>query len=430
MDGKYPLAVAASIGLLLAHTANATEIRVATFNASLNRDNAGQLINDLSTGGNSQAQAVAEIIQLSNPDIILINEFDYDAGGQAAELFQSNYLSISQNGAAPIDYAYRYSAPSNTGIATGFDMNNDGSVGGPNDAQGFGNFEGQFGMVVYSKHEIDTTSVRTFQNFLWRDMPGALLPADPNDVDGNGNTASWYTDQELSVQRLSSKSHWDLPVNVGGETVHILAAHPTPPVFDGPEDRNGLRNHDEIRLFADYITPGEGDYIYDDKGEFGGLNPGERFVIVGDYNADPFDGDSSNDAILQFLDNPWIYTGVTPDSLGGVEQALNQGSDNDSHLGDPAFDTTDFGETPFGPGNLRVDYVLPSVNGLKTNDAGVFWPEESDPLFDLVGTFPFPISDHRLVYADIEITAVPIAPTSALMLFGLLGLPGLLRRFA
>lgn len=58
----------------------------------------------------------------------------------------------------------------------------------------------------------------------------------------------------LAVLRLSSKSHWDLPDYVGDRVVHVLAAHPTPPVFDGPEDRNGLRNADEIRFWADYVA--------------------------------------------------------------------------------------------------------------------------------------------------------------------------------
>ena len=46
------------------------------------------------------------------------------------------------------------------------------------------------------------------------------------------------------------------------ETVHFLVSHPTPPVFDGPEDRNGPRNYDEIRFWADY-SPRTGGYIYD-----------------------------------------------------------------------------------------------------------------------------------------------------------------------
>ncbi|MDJ0771946.1 MAG: phytase, partial [Mastigocoleus sp. MO_167.B18] len=54
-----------------------------------------------------------------------------------------------------------------------------------------------------------------------------------------------------------------------------------------------------------------------------------------------------------------------------------------------------------GSGNLLVDYVLPSES-LDINDSGVFWPESNDPQFDLVGDFPFPSSDHRLVYADVR----------------------------
>src|SRR2546430_1237691 len=75
----------------------------------------------------------------------------------------------------------------------------------------------------------------------------------------------FYSDEELEALRLSSKSHWDVPVRTGrGETVHLLAAHPTPPGFDGPEQRNVLRNHDEIRFWADYVDPRAGGYIYDD----------------------------------------------------------------------------------------------------------------------------------------------------------------------
>src|SRR5215207_603432 len=115
-------------------------VRFATFNASLNRNFAGQLVSDLSTLNNVQAKTVAEIIQRTRPDVLLINEFDFVENGLAAELFQDNYLSISQNGAQPIDYGYFFVAPSNTGISSGFDLNNNGIVGGPDDAFGFGFF--------------------------------------------------------------------------------------------------------------------------------------------------------------------------------------------------------------------------------------------------------------------------------------------------
>ena len=333
------------------------EVRFATFNASLNRDFDGQLQVDLSTPGNPQADVIAEIIQRVRPDVLLINEFDFDADGVALEGFQTNYLSVAHGTAAPIVYPYRYAAPSNTGIHSGHDLNNDGlidPVAAPfnfvyaNDAFGFGWFPGQFGMAVYSMHPIDTDSIRTFQLFLWKDMPGALLPDDPSTPE----PADWYSDAELDVFRLSSKSHWDVPIEIGSSTVHFLVSHPTPPVFDGPEDRNGTRNHDEIRFWADYVHPERGQYIYDDNGNSGGLAANARFVIAGDQNSDPLDGDSIPGSIQQLLNSPKVNTEVTPSSVGGSEQSALQGNANTLHLSDPAFDTADFFDgfppEPFG----------------------------------------------------------------------------------
>ena len=381
-----------------------TDLRVATYNLSLNRSLPGQLVADLSTGTNAQAKTVAEIIQHANPDIVLLNEFDFVEGGLAADLFRENYLEVPQGTADAVEYPYAFVAPSNTGIASGFDLNNNGATvttplaaGYGDDAFGFGAFPGQFGMAVLSKYPIVTEDVRTFQHFLWKDMPGALLPDDPNTV----APADWYSPEELEVFRLSSKSHWDIPVDVDGSTLHVLAAHPTPPTFDGVEDRNGLRNHDEIRFWADYVQPGPGsDYIYDDAGATGGLAPGESFVILGDQNADPLDGDSVDAAIDQLLGHPRI-TDPLPTSAGAVEAAALQGGANLAHEGDPKYDTADFNDNP-APGNLRADYVLPSRD-LRVTDAAVFWPVAADPLSALTGNFPFPSSDHRLVWVDLRV---------------------------
>jgi hypothetical protein len=407
------LAAAAIALTSLSHAADAKqpqpEVRFATFNASLNRTSAGELIDNLSEPYNGadpatdletlrrwQAANVAEVIQRTRPDVILINEFDYDDGGDALAGFRENYLGESQNGAEPIDYPYAFSAESNTGIPSGVDLDNSGSVGGPGDAFGFGFYPGQFGFVVLSQYPIDMESARTFQNFLWADMPDNLIP------DG------FYSDEALEVFRLSSKSHWDVPIDTGDQVVHFLVSHPTPPVFDGPEDRNGRRNHDEIRFWADYVDPSADDYIYDDNGMTGGLGGGARFVIAGDQNADPFDGDSTDDAIDQLLTSPKIRS-VSPTSLGGVEAAA-QGGANDAHLGDPAEDTADFADG--SPGNLRVDYVLPSRQ-MGVVDSGVFWPPSDDPLSRLTGTFDFgqflrdgigyPTSDHRVVWVEVRI---------------------------
>lgn len=396
------LALVLSVPVALAASREAGRpepVRFATFNASLNRFNAGDLAADLSAPGNVQADAVAEIIQRTRPDVLLINEFDYDP--QAAADFRTNYLEVDHGDAQAIHYLYLYIAPSNTGIPSGYDLDNSGSVGGPNDAFGFGFFPGQYGMVVYSMYPIKEDDVRTFQMFLWKDMPGALLPDDPS----TSQPADWYSAEELDVFRLSSKSHWDVPIEIGRKTVHFLVSHPTPPVFDDPPtypagvDFNGRRNYDEIRFWSDYIIPSRSGYIYDDEGMTGGLEPGAMFVIAGDQNSDPYDGDSIPGSAQLLIDHPLVNDKVTPSSEGAVEQSLLQGGINDDHLGNPAYDTADFSEPP---GNLRADYVLPRKN-MKIEDAGVFWPLSTDPLFDLVGNYPFPSSDHRLVWIDVRV---------------------------
>ncbi len=415
------LITAAAIVLVLASGAAAAsskeaDVRFATFNASLNRPSAGLLTTHLANPNvddqfRRQARNVAEVVQRVAPDVLLINEFDPlendAADGGPEDLLRENFLEVSQNGAQPIEYPYAFVAPSNTGVATGKDLNNNGvavttpgASGYGDDAFGFGAFPGQFGMVVYSKYPIDYDSVRTFQLFKWKDMPGNLIPT------------PFYSPDEVDILRLSSKSHWDVPILVGGKTVHFLVSHPTPPVFDGAEDRNGRRNHDEIRFWADYISPGKSAYIYDDEGRRGGLKPGELFVIAGDQNSDPLDGDSIPGAIQQLIEHPLVNTKVTPSSPGAIEATALQGGANAAHRSDPQFDTADFADT--APGNLRADYVLPRKT-LQLVDAGVFWPLRSDPLSRLTGVFDFaawglvggfPTSDHRSVWIDVTVPSV------------------------
>lgn len=375
------------------------QVRLATFNTALERSEQGALAEELATPDSEQARNVAEIVQHVRPDVLLVNEFDHDEEGVGAQRFQDNYLSVAQNDAEPIVYPYVYTAPVNTGVASGVDLNGDGrvvtepgSTEYAEDAFGFGIFPGQYGMVVYSRHPIVTDQVRTFQNFLWADMPDAMLPTDPD------TGKPYYSDEALEVLRLSSKSHWDIPIDTGrGRPVHLLASHPTPPSFDGPERRNVARNHDEIRFWADYIS-GRAGYVYDDEGGRGGLAPGSPFVIAGDLNADPHDGDGHPKAMTQLLEHQDVVD-VRPSSQGGRGASRRQGEVNDEHVGDPALDSADFVDVS-GPGNLRVDYVLPS-RSLPARGSGVFWPTVDDPLFRLTGDHPFPSSDHRLVWVDV-----------------------------
>jgi hypothetical protein len=233
-------------------------------------------------------------------------------------------------------------------------------------------------MMLLSRYPIDSDNVRTFQNFKWKDMPNALRPVVPT------NNVYFYNDEVWAQFPLSSKSHWDIPVNVNGTTVHILASHPTPPVFDGQEDRNGARNHDEVRFWVDYITPNAGAYIYDDKGVSGGLAPQSRFAIVGDLNASTTEGDSLKQAIFGLLSNSSVNDNNVPLSLGGELH------DRDNVLS--RYHTAYWG--------MRADYAVPSSFGLDVIDSGVFWPTKDQETYRLVKDRAAS-SDHRLVWSTV-----------------------------
>ncbi|MBU6238405.1 MAG: endonuclease/exonuclease/phosphatase family protein [Planctomycetes bacterium] len=365
-------------------------IRIATFNAAMNRKESGELTRDLTTG-DQQIVDIATIIQCVNPDVLLLNEVDYTESN--AELLLKKFLQVPQpNGHVDISrhLKFAFSAPVNTGEPSAMDLNNNGRNGDPDDSWGYGAFPGQYGMVVLSRYPILSDQVRTFQKFRWSQMPNAQRPA----KDGT----FFHTDSIWEQLRLSSKSHWDVPVKIGDSTLHVLASHPTPPVFDGPEDRNGCRNHDEIRLWIDYISDrGNGDYLIDDQGKKGGLEDNYPFVILGDLNADPFDGDGKHSAIEKLLSSSRIAQGPAPTSKGGAEASEKSGQANARHRGDPSQDTGDFNDK--NPGNLRIDYVLPS-NHFRIVDSGIYWPsaKESERGNQLARA-----SDHRLVWVDAEL---------------------------
>jgi endonuclease/exonuclease/phosphatase family metal-dependent hydrolase len=378
--------------IFLVSTGNlGADIRVATFNIAMGFSGDGEMAAALESGKHERLKKVAAILQQVRPDIVLLNEFDYDPGVDAAALFNRNYLARGQNGREPIGYAWHFRAPVNTGIDSGMDLDRDGKLSGPGDAWGYGSFAGQYGMLLLSRYPVLEDRARTFQNFPWSRLPAANEPGD----------GSYYPKDVWKRLRLSSKSHWDVVIEIDGTELHLLAHHPTPPVFDGPEDRNGLRNFDEIRFWNYYRNPtnnrihGATDWLVDDQGRSGGIDPDARFLIAGDFNADPFDGDSVPGSIGQLLEADWIDTSCEPASQGGPEAALEQGGRNDMHRGHPALDTSDFNDEYTG--NLRLDYLLPSAN-LEVTACGVFWPAADESGHDLVDA-----SDHRLVWMDIRL---------------------------
>jgi endonuclease/exonuclease/phosphatase family metal-dependent hydrolase len=381
-----------SPGILFSQTRKQiTELTFATYNVSMEAENyvprgtkgnsEQVLVKELASGTNPQIKNIAAIIQTVRPDVILLNEFDYIQDANAGvKAFVKNYLNKDQNGAKAIDYPYYFYSTVNTGRPSPFDLNNDGKMDRfGNDAWGFGNYPGQYGMVILSKYPIDNNDVRTFQNFKWKDMPDAqrTVKADGSD---------WYVPEAWAEFPLSSKSHWDVPVKVGNKTIHVLASHPTPPTFDGAEDRNGKRNHDEIRFWRDYISGEIGAYIYDDKGKKGGLDKNVPFVIMGDQNASPDEGNAIADGIRSLLAHPKINNDTAPASKGGAQ-----------HSPDNAFAKN---HTAFW--RMRADYVLPSKFGFKVKNSGVFWPAKGEPMSELVEKREAS-SDHRMVWVKLRL---------------------------
>ncbi|WP_228842367.1 endonuclease/exonuclease/phosphatase family protein [Halococcus agarilyticus] len=341
--------------------------------------------------GDEQAAAAARVIQEIDPDIIVVNELANNIQRARVEdgvptkktniqAFVDNYLSEPQHRTLDgIEYQYTLQPTSNTGVLPEepYDFNKDGNAGErPGDAFGFGVFPGQYAFGIASKHPFDEAGIRSFQKFRWTDMPGNLIPikGEPG-VDPEG---IYLTEAETDVYRLSSKTHIDVPFEVEGGTVHGLFSHPTPPVFDGPNNFNGRWNHDEVRFFADYVAGAE--YIYDDSGMTGGLADDASYVLMGDMNAGP--GDEPLDpATKYFVENDDFTTRRLPTSPGGAQR------------GNP-YATATFENRP------KVDWVLPSPD-LSLRSSSVVWPSKNASkrgLGDAVET----ASDHRLVWADID----------------------------
>ena len=371
---------------------SAPQLRLATYNTSLYSDEAGGLIHELE-GDSAHARKIAAVLQQVRPDLVLLNEFDFDDAHRAAELFQQRYLEVAQpGGGQPLHYAYRYLAPVNTGVPSGLDLDNDGKVGGKgrahgNDAWGYGLHPGQYGMLVLSRYPIDTTAVRSFQLLKWSAMPGALRPQDPASGKPFWNEAVW------SQLRLSSKSHWDVPVETPLGLVHILASHPTPPAFNGPEKRNVARNHDELRLWKEYLDGGDAPWLCDDQGHCGGLAADAPFVILGDMNNDPVDGDGIHTAITDLVEHPRVLRYPTPTSIGAEQTTLAYAEKGLVHHGVAAQATGDFGPKA---GTMHLDYVLPS-NNFSFVGSGVFWPANDSPEAKIADG-----SDHHLVWVDVR----------------------------
>ena len=327
-------------------------MRVALFHTELSRDGPGLLYRDLIRGGDAQIDAVVRVLGHIDADILVLGGIDHDHAGLAI-----GALADRLGG-----YPYVFHRPPNRGLATGADLNRDGRLGGPDDALGFGPFRGSEGLAVLSRLPLAAEDVDDRTVLPWIELADHIAP--------DGTTA---------LERVSTTAHWRLPVDwPGGGRTDLVIWHATPPVFDGREDRNGRRNHDEARLAHDMVGAA--------------TNP----VIVAAFaNLDPVDGAGRPGALLALLTDGKLWD-RPPTSAGGAAASKADGGANLRQRGDPAQDTVDWPDGPNRPGNLRVDLLVPD-RAFEVSASGVFWPEEPD----LFGRDVRKASRHRVVWMDL-----------------------------
>lgn len=317
------------------------------------------MLRDILRDTDPQIAAVAQVIARVSPDILLLQGVDHDHDMQALSALRDRLARHAPR------YAHIFALAPNSGRATGLDMDGDGRRGDARDAQGYGAFSGQGGMALLSRYPIAAEAVQDFSALLWRDLPGALLP-----VQDDGTP--FPSAEAQSVQRLSYTGHWAVPVTLPSGVLHILAFRASPPVFDGPEDANGRRNHDELRFWQLYL---DGAFV---------PAPDARLVLMGDANLDPQDSDGRRGAIRALLEDRRLQD-PRPLRPGPVAPTPDKS-------GDPRLHTVDW-PAP-GPGSLRVSYILPSRD-LRVIASGVHWP----PGDDIAAT----ASRHRLVWVDLDL---------------------------
>lgn len=329
---------------LLPHVASAEPVRVALLHTDLGRAGPGLLLRDIRRQ-EGDVLIARDVIVNARPDILLLLRFDYDLHNTALAAFAE--LLAEAGHPMPHHFAQR----PNTGMATGLDMDGDGRTGTPDDAQGFGAFAGAGGMALLSRLPIDTGAVQDHSGFLWRDLPGAMIPQ----RDG----APFPSARVFDIQRLSSTGHWQVPVVLpDGRRLNLLAWHAGPPVFGGRHSRNQRRNHDENAFWLHLLD-----------GALSIPPPEAPFVLIGNSNLDPAAGDGLHAPMRALLSHPALQ-----DPQPGGRHPASQ------------LESTATAFWQNGPGPMRVSYILPDAEA-QVLDSGLTWPPEP--------------ARHALIWADL-----------------------------
>lgn len=336
-----------------------------------------------------QASAAAEILGRFDADIVSINEIQYDIQGIPSLSMPGAPATATPGGfdggadnarrladrvaaaGATEGYAHTLLTVGNSGFYW------EGSGGSQWFVlRGWGEYEGRFNTAVLSRYPILGDQVRVIADFAWESLPGNTIAQMQSEIGESVPAGFPLFEKSLNV----------VPIQIDDEVVHLVMLHPVAPAFD---PINTYRNFDELqglRMFLDGTLPG-----------VPGLPDGAKFVVVGDLNADPEDGDSFDTAVSQILTHPSLATPVFPTAAGskGLNGPFNTylsgcGRDDGSTVSDP---TTRF--------QLQLDYILPSATIGAPLASFLFFPDHLSARadFDLACR----ASDHRMLYLDLAI---------------------------
>ena len=282
--------------------AAADTYRIMTYHTGLSRDGPGLLVRDLmSNEADADLSRIADI----SPDIVVLQNVDFDYDQIAVRLIQQQLADMGH------EMAHSFTARPNTGIDSGFDLDRNGKLGEPRDMLGYSDFAGQAGMLLLSRFPFAAKGTKNLSRTLWRDQEQPGLPAD-----------RFYSEDTLAVLPLHSVAAWDVAIKTPSGPLRILTSHVTTPAFDGPEDRNGLRNAAELRFWRHYI----------ERPEF--LNI--PFVLLGTLNNDLEGGEGQKPALQGLLGHHLLQDPKPTHTDGMITAEWSNGL------------------------ALRVDYVLPS----------------------------------------------------------------------
>lgn len=292
-----------------------------------------------------QMQSVKFILNQLKPDILSVNEIQYDLPGVPNEKF----TSIGKN----IDFfaleifnnqlKNRIYFPANTGENALRNANGE-YVRNPDilernkycDPVNFGMFPAQYSTAALTKFEV--ISVKQFNLIPWKEFNPSI-------------DLSLYLDergQPLSNNMpLFDKNFTDVTLLIQGHTVHLLLLHTVPAFgFGNPKTPNFARNRDQLLFLKWYLGHDTGLPVSNLTIER--LTHQDSFIALGDWNVDITDENESAN-VLQSLGKLYHY-------------AINQYIP--THRGQDLLQD-DFVK--------QIDYILLS-NDIDIKNSGVFTP--------------------------------------------------------